>query len=656
MKKLIVFPILILSSIGAFAQLSVKPTSNGRDSYIYVKDEILYVKGTINLTENIETQGGFAKHASINLRQGAQLIQDGTISSNTGTGFLSVQQTVPETNARAYTYWASPVGNPAADVSYPEFGTNTNFGVNSIYENLDPIGLGLGLAAKQVLHTPELDGSQNPLTISTRWLYTHEVPGTEAEGDYVAIHATNSARAGFGFTMKGVGGGVDQTISQLYEFRGRPNNGDFTIPVKGPHVRDSGSAPASAQVEANMTLSGNPYPSALDLNWLFWEPGNEALAAFYYYDEDRSTYSHYYNNKPFGYGVFVPGPDSETSEGFYTNATFYYWNSQGGSTGTGQSGTIPRSHRFAPIGQGIMFVGVEPEVEQYVKIMNSHRRYIKQGTTNSIFHRPNSESGDLTSDDSDQNGSSEEERAIALAQLDNRTPQTRLNVIFNEELTRDMLLTFSDQSSDGYDRGMDGPHPGGMKSDAYFPIVMNNESRPHVIYSTNFSVEKQIPIAFKMDAPGTIRILVTDVIRKPYNKMYLFDKVESTFRELRGGSLAGVSMSLPTGEYYNRFFIVFRNNETPPYPKADLDEFIANIGLFQNNPIQNLQILNPEGYDIHSVNVFDMSGKLVISEKNLGDKTSYSFYTGHLSDGVYLVKLMGQNNMSLDYKAIIMNK
>src|SRR5690554_4328035 len=145
MKKLIVFPILILSSIGAFAQLTVKPTSNNKDSYIYVKDEILYVEGAINLTANVETRLGSAEHASINLREGAQLIQGGTTSNNKGTGFLSVQQTVPETNARAYTYWASPVGNPVAPVSNSP-STNTNFGVNSLYENLNPIGLGLGLA------------------------------------------------------------------------------------------------------------------------------------------------------------------------------------------------------------------------------------------------------------------------------------------------------------------------------------------------------------------------------------------------------------------------------------------------------------------------------------------------------------------------------
>ena len=655
MKKLIVFPILVLTSMGAFAQLTVKPTSDNKDSYIYVKDEVLYVKGPITLTKNVETVPvGFAETASINLRDGAQLIQgEGDFSSNTGTGYLSVQQTVPETNARAYSYWASPVGNPTAVESFPG-STNTNFGVGSIYQNTNP----LGLLAKKAGTTTNLDGDADPLIISTRWLYTHMEPGTEAAGDYVPMYDQDLAKAGFGFTMKGVGGGPNSVIPYLYEFRGRPNNGNFSIPVEGPGVRNPNDG-GDANTEANMTLSGNPYPSALDLNRLFWESGNEELSAFYYYDENRRTYSHYYHLKPFGYGVYVPGPEdtSENEVGHYTRATFYYWNSGGGTTGTeGTSPIYQVNHRFAPIGQGIMFVGTnDNEEEEHITIKNTHRRYIKQGT-NSVFHRPNSENGDLSADQSDQNANSEEERTIALAQLDNRTPQTRLNVIFNEELTRDMLLTFSDQSSDGYDRGMDGPHPGGMKSDAYFSIEINNENRPYVIYSTNFSVEKQIPIAFKMHAPGTIRIMITDVVRKPYDKIYLFDQTENTYRELRGGSIAGVTMSLPTGDYYNRFFIVFQKEDALPYPKTDLDEFIANIGLFQNNPIQRLQVLNPEGYNIKSVNVFDMSGKLVISEKNLGDNTSYSFYTGHLSDGVYLVKLLSQDNMSLDYKAIIMNK
>ena len=51
-----------------------------------------------------------------------------------------------------------------------------------------------------------------------------------------------------------------------------------------------------------------------------------------------------------------------------------------------------------------------------------------------------------------------------------------------------------------------------------------------------------------------------------------------------------------------------------------------------------------------------MSGKLVISEKNIGTVSNFSFSTANLSDGVYLVKLTTIDNVDIDYKITIYNK
>src|SRR5690554_390932 len=109
MKNILLSSALLLTSAAAFAQLAVKP-NGGTSSYIYVKNEVLYVKEEVNLTKNPVGD----TEASIYLRNGGQLIQmeNGT-SLNTGDGFLSVQQTTPETNAFAYRYWCSPVGDPS---------------------------------------------------------------------------------------------------------------------------------------------------------------------------------------------------------------------------------------------------------------------------------------------------------------------------------------------------------------------------------------------------------------------------------------------------------------------------------------------------------------------------------------------------------------
>jgi len=655
MKNLLLFSILLFTTAGAFAQLTVKPTSGGADSYVYVKDQVVFVTNEINLTRN-----GIAndQEASIYLRDNGQLIQGGTTSTNSGNGQLSVQQNTPETNAWAYYYWCSPVTHPAAAIG------NRSFGVQHLYEPLPATSL---TAAQKSLTTTDREGTLIPdMTISTRWLYTFMSPGTEAAGNYSRMNAGNTAPAGFGFTMKGLGPIETPTqLDQTYEFRGRPNNGDFAIPVAEPVI----TLPNPTAVP-QMTLAGNPYPSALDLNQLFYDTDNEELAALWYYDEDRTVPSHYYSQKPFGYGVWVPdGQDLDGNlrdnipEGIYTAAPFNIY-SENGNTGTGPGtfGTAVNSKRYAPIGQGIMFVGdvfstVPPLPDGYVNIRNSQRIFIKENTGGSVFQRPD---GDDTANEGNDAGGQTLSTSAETARTDYRTPQLRLWAIFDEAVTRDMVLAFHAQATDGYDRGLDGLSAQDLKTDAYFPIGNDNDRKPYVINGTNYSLDKQIPIAFKVKNATQISLKVIEEVKKPYQHVYLFDSQENTYKELTSSTLAGVSLSLPAGTYDNRFFIVFRN----PNVKRDVsqteleakDTVLANVNLFQNNPVQQLEISNPEGYTINSAAVYDMNGKLVIQEKNLGANNKYSFYTGNLSDGVYLVKLTTSEDITIDYKVIVHNK
>lgn len=496
MKNLLLFSTILLTTAGAFAQLTVKPAGLGAsatDSYIYVKDQILYVKGDVNLTKNNPLGD---QVASIYLRNNGQLIQGGTGSNNSGNGYLSVQQNTKPTNAFAYYYWCSPVGNTTVGGV-----GNTNFGLGSIYQDTNA-RIGEGTKAQLSVNISGKEGFNDPLTISKRWMYIHPTPGTEAEGNYTRINASNGAKAGDGFTMKGVNTGdlgnntATTTLDQLYEFRGRPNNGDFLIPVSGP-------VPTGNGTDAMMTLTGNPYPSALDLTQVFNESGNTSLNSIFYYDEDRTKMTHNYSGKPFGYGVWIPGV---SGNGEFTNATFYIWNASGGSSGGTPSTRTDFPTRYAPIGQGFMFVGNSLGT---VTIKNSHRVFEKEGS-GSVFFRPTFDDTNyeetITQDDLSSISTSSEE-------LDTRTPQMRLYVVFDDALTRDILLVFSDQASDGYDRGMDGLSPGGMKSDAYFPVGPDNDRLPYVINSVNYDESKQIPIAFKIKNTSKIRLVVAEEVK-----------------------------------------------------------------------------------------------------------------------------------------------
>ncbi len=643
------------------AQLTVKPSSVSDDSFIFVNDQVLYVTQEVNLTKNPSA----TKEASIYLRNNGQLIQGGTISNNSGSGYLSAQQESPETNQWAYYYWCSPVGNPVDGTGNALAAGNVNFGVGSIYESLDGL---TGTNARKVGTTPGQDGWLNPLTVSTRWLYTYPSTGTEQENKYVRMWGDYAAAPVDGFTMKGVGTAVPGS-DQLYEFRGRPNTGNFSFTVAASVFNPMG--PPIAQ----MTLKGNPYPSALDLNKVFHDPTNTGLGSFWYYDEDRTVASHYYRDKPFGYGVYIPGTEDNDSdpnngppgaEGVYSAAPFNIYNS-GGNTGTGSgNGGADQNKRFAPIGQGIMFVGTGPlGSTSTVTIKNSHRVFFKEGT-NSVFQRPEGDNSLSEVADSEISNNYTDTSVSLLPdnEIDNedfRMPKTRLYVIFDGALTRDMVLAYSDQATDSYDRGLDGLSPLGLKSDAYFPVATGPENNllPYVINTVNYDLYKKIPLTIKVDKQMKVEVRVVDEVKKPYENAYIFDNENSTFQQISGNNQARVTFNLSPGTYNNRFYIVFRipnqgreESEGTIATKAILD----NVSFFQNNPAGTLDVKNPEGYTIKTANVYDMGGKLVLSQSNIGDSRNFSFNTSNLSDGVYLVKLLTSDNVSIDYKTIVHNQ
>jgi hypothetical protein len=199
----------------------------------------------------------------------------------------------------------------------------------------------------------------------------------------------------------------------------------------------------------------------------------------------------------------------------------------------------------------------------------------------------------------------------------------------------------------------------GMNTDAYFPVGKYKEPRkPYVINAVKYDLEKRIPIAFKIKNQIKFVVKVVEEVKKPYEIAYLFDRLENTYQQINNEQ--GATFELNAGIYEDRFFVVFRNpnlkNDTPLAEVEEKNTVLERVTFFQNNPIKQLELQNPDGYTLKSAAVYDMNGKLVINEKNLGDNNRYSFYTGNLSDGVYLVKLTTSNDIIIDYKAIVHNR
>ncbi|MCW8980440.1 MAG: T9SS type A sorting domain-containing protein [Altibacter sp.] len=611
MKNLLPLATMLLFSAVSIAQLFVKP-NGATDSYVYVNDQVLYVDGYVNLQEN----NPGTTRASIYLRNESQLVQGGTVSSNTGNGYISVFQNVPDDDAWDYTFWGSPVGITSGS-------GNQNFGVGRVNDSLSLTNSVVALT------TPGHNGGINPLTISRRWLYRRPA----GVNNYAAINTSNVVPPGYGFTMKGVG---TVNHNQIYDFRGRANSGNISVAV----------------IPGTSVLAGNPYPSALDLNRVFYDADNTEISEFWYWDEDRTVDSHLFTQNKGGFGIYVPGPNDPngtTDNGFYTPAPFLNYDAGGNPSG-GQTGAgAVYARRFAPIGQGFDITTPNAGGDGVIIFKNSHRRYIKEGAANgSQFRTPVTGS----STGADPGGT--------VTEPDDRLPHLRINVKMNNSHIRQLVLAFFDEATEKFDRGLDGRSPMDATSEAYFPIGDGNEMEEYVIQTLPFeNGTVRVPLNLKLNGQTTVKFTTVEQVNMD-REAYLYDNVTNTYHNFTQDS--GAEKLLPAGHYQNRFFIVFRNNGSTSDPNSELslaaeqrNIVIESVEFFQNNPVSQLEVTNPEGYTIKSAHIYDMSGKLVVSRNDIGDAKNFTFSTATLSDGVYLVKLTTDDDIAIDYKITIRN-
>ncbi|MEM7087067.1 MAG: T9SS type A sorting domain-containing protein [Bacteroidota bacterium] len=630
MKNLLLSFVMLFAISSVYAQLHVSPnTSTTTDSYIYVDDQVLFVEQDIDLDPNLYVS---TTEASIYLRNDARLVQGVTASTNTGTGFISVYQ---DSNSDAYDYnfWCSPVGRPVAS-------GNQNFGAARFYDVVDVTDSNLAAT------TPDANGYSSPLlTISRRWFFRWN-PATQK---WQYNGTGNNVAPGYGFIMKGTDittAGVPETQNQVYDFRGRPNNGDMVINTQtGVAFRDGNFY--------NYSLTGNPYPSAIDLNLVFNDVSNAGIIdSFRFWDEDRTINSHLYRENKGGYSTWIPGPgDPYMTGGQFTLPMFYSYDNAGNPTTQTGNATAQRYERlFSPIGQGFM---IRANSTSTITIKNDHRVAVKEGAANnSEFRGPTT-----ITDPSTPGGVTPKPEPNYI----NNVPRIRVQTHFGQDSHfRDMLLMFDDAASDGYDNGMDATHPmdGGL-AEAFFPIGNSTDTyRNLVIQTIDFQQDKQVPISFILDEEMKFVVKGVEIVNAPFEKAYLYDSVNGTFQEISNNKDA--IQFLPAGTYEDRFYIVFRgdyqdNRRNDSITEAQ-NELLENVDFFQNNPYAQLEVNNPEGYDVKALQIFDMSGKLVLAQENLGTQRKLSFPTANFSDGIYLVKLTTVDNYTTDYKITVSNK
>ncbi|WP_445721097.1 T9SS type A sorting domain-containing protein, partial [Flavobacterium sp.] len=613
MRKIIFSLFAILGCFTAFSQVYVSP-----NSYVFVNNQFMYVKQDINL----QNDGNFF------LRNNSQLLQGTTgAGANTGAGKLSVFQEGTVNNFQ-YNYWCSPVGNATATVG------NEAFGITMLHR---PTTLTASTPAT-ILPTGNYNGTSSPLAIAPYWIWRFVTSTAYAQWAYVGSGST--INPGEGFTMKGTSG-TDATIAdavenvqnnsgsrQRYDFRGKPNDGNMSVAV----------APA------NFTLVGNPYPSAIDLNAYLLDPANAALInGQAYFWEQVTVNSHILNQYQGGYGVYNPGTS------IYTPAAFWTYDGAGNQTGGIPFGTGNSfERRFSPVGQGFMVYGT---ASGNVTMKNAFRVFVKEGVVSqSQFARTNENSlSDVYNTDSEFFPEIPNVAGIDYTQIKKGTaPYIRIHAMYNNGGVRPTTIAFLDTATDGFDYGSDGRSPSSEAAEFYY--VLTDMPHEYVATAVQFNIDKRIPVGFRCTSATNFKVQVKDVVDFDANQeVYLHDKQSDVYYDIKNGVF---DMTLPAGDNRTQFEITFKNS-TLSTPIENIESLFV---VAQDNQNEMLTLYNSEAKDITALELYDVTGKLILKKESLGTAPEYRFSTASYSTGVYVVKLATKDNLSISKKISIYNK
>ncbi|MCK8479893.1 T9SS type A sorting domain-containing protein [Psychroserpens algicola] len=596
----------ILLSFCASAQLTVR-----QSSYIFVDGAgftdaagvaPLFVTDEVNIVE---------PGSRIYLRNEAQIIQGTGTTGNSGEGELSIYQTGTANNF-AYNYWCSPIGN----------NSNTNGNENARVELIDE-STGL-TSSSDATFTTAYDGTSSPLVISNRWLYSFVV--SDEYSEWILLDETSPIAPGLGFTMKGIGAG-----GQLYDFRGKPNNGTITNSIAADQF----------------TLIGNPYPSAIDALLLIHDTDNTNVdddgatttGALYYWEQQPTD--HVTANYIGGYATYTISAGGVES---FTPATFFAYDAFGNEVPLPPPGAVGSkvARRYIPVGQGFMVEGRPTTAPgSFVYVKNEHRVFQKESSGNSYFFR-NDGSNEDTVSTAEIPAPTYNEHGLNIVPEDFK--RFRLNIVFNQEFTRQLLQNFHHTATDGFDYGLEAPASDYSPTDASW----TQDDEAYVIQAHHFDIEKRIPVVIKAENQQPIEFSIFDVQNFDVSQpIFIHDIDENIYVDLR---TQNYSINLPSGIYDSRFEITFQSETLSTTEITDED-----FDVFQNTKDSVLTILNPNGLDIQSVSVFDISGKSVISATHVGNQSNYHYSTKSLSDGVYVASIHTENNQVISKKVIIKN-
>ena len=563
---------------------------------------------TVTGEKFLENQLYLDLSGTIDLLGDSQLIQTSTSDLVTSSEGKLLRRQEGTSSAYWYNYWASPVGTLGATAL-----TDNNAATNNL--NNTPFNISM-LKDESGTNYKFTSGYTANGNISTYWLYTFKNGRTY--WDWASVSTSTPIEPGVGYTQKGTGA---SGLEQQYIFEGKPNNGTILI-----DVTDIGGAGSVANVSKTEYLMGNPYPSAIDIH-KFIDDNVGVIDGYLQLWQQWSGTSHNLSEYNGGYSQV-------NKTGFIRAKQFV------GLSGD-TKGNIIGTHtptRYLPVGQAFIAEIVVPNGQ--VEFNNSQRVFIKESDADGTYNNGSAFSKSSTGKTSkEQISKTKEDKPMQKIRLE-------LNAIEGPETKRELLLGFSDNTTDGYDYGYEAKNTELSNNDLNLDFEGQNMN---IQAYAPISDDKVIPLNFKSSGDNIFEIYIKELDYIQDNQpIYLKDQLLDVYFDLRQDK--GYVFSSQQGVFNQRFQIVFQNESKTL--STETSTITENFMYFQNT--SNTFFAKKLSSAVSKLSLVNMRGQAILELDNVSrTQLENGIQFNNIATGAYIVSIRTETNEILNKKIIV---
>ncbi|MBI9040833.1 T9SS type A sorting domain-containing protein [Lutibacter sp.] len=233
--------------------------------------------------------------------------------------------------------------------------------------------------------------------------------------------------------------------------------------------------------------------------------------------------------------------------------------------------------------------------------------------------------------------------SLSFSQMKDTRQKFRIGFDGDKIDYRQILLTIDKNATDDVDWGYDGEMYQVFEDDMFWVI----KDKKYVIQATNLiHIDKEIPLGI-ISSGGEIAIKV-DALENPCETMvvYLKDKELNEVYEIQNETY---KITLPAGEYTNRFAITFKEYkkeiEQPIFVIKDLDIYYDGLN-------SRIILNNPNEVTLASVNMYNSIGQHIKSWDN-NSHANYIDIPVNVKPGVYFLQSI--TDIGKSTKKIVVN-